>query len=158
MILRLSLIIVALLACMVKYNCPSGYYVYRDFYPTLDRETYEASKAACGKYGIDQRLHIAIGWRESRLKNVVSYKDGRDYGIFQVRDVHCKDNPKKLLDIRYNAEISAKILYNCINRSNGNIKFALVRYNAGINCNLGVYRHWRTYVLKIIDMYNTGVI
>jgi hypothetical protein len=147
---KVTCTIIAIIVCFCLYNNATGYYAAKDFYPTLTQEIYLSSKDACAYYHIDWRMHLAIGWRESRLRNVRSYKNGKDYGVFQVRYVHCRSNPQKLMNIRYNAFISARILRDAIDRSY-DVKFALARYNAGNNADLSKYKYFRTYVLTILD-------
>jgi soluble lytic murein transglycosylase-like protein len=153
---------IMLIVCFCLYNNACEYYAYRDFYPTLDRETYEASKAACEKYGVDLSLHLALGWTESGfVKQARSSAGAR--GVFQVMPSHYLKDPDRLYDVRFNAMMSAQILADYTKRARGNIAFGLAKYNSGPNRDMSKYKYFRTYVLTILDnsramgyVYNGG--
>jgi soluble lytic murein transglycosylase-like protein len=73
-------------------------------------------------------------------------------GLMQVMPFHVK-HPARLYDVRYNIEIGCGILRDCMVASEGNVRLALKKYNAGPNY-LKYHKRWPKstliYVAKII--------
>lgn len=127
-----------------------SYACYRDFYPTLQHDTYRLAKKYCEKKKINLGVYIAMLKMESGFKRTAHSPKGA-IGIAQVMPFHYKKNPDRLYDKEFNIDISTEYYCFLMKISNNNTAYALARYHAGHNKNLSQYTHWIDYVFPIME-------
>lgn len=136
-------------AAELKFN------MYKTHIKWLTKDYYYMLHYACTQYKIDERFAMAIIYAESNGRRVVGKKNSngtRDYGRFQVNEIHHPDSPYELLDDELNIKKAFKYLNYCIKRSNGDIYKTIVYYNAGVNSNVSNYTN-KKYLKKIVKKY-----
>lgn len=131
-------------------NKKDSFACFHDFYPNLTRPVYDSSKKECAVKEIDLSVYLALLATESDF-NIFATSCKGAIGVGQVMPFHMPDNPDKLYDVDTNIAVSTKIFSQMIDRSNGNIAFALARYHAGPYKDLSKYQYWTTYVFGILQ-------
>ena len=123
---------------------------------TLPLNVFVEMLVQCEKYDAPLNMIVAISYRESGFKNIVG-QNGNDIGVMQINRSHVRPNEKfeDYFDIKKNIKEGIRTYLSALKRTNGNLKDALVYYNAGERYNLKNYSEtqWTGYVFVILKNY-----
>jgi len=116
---------------------------------------------ACKKE-LEPELICAIIEAESNGRNLIGKKNKngtRDYGFMQTNEVHCPENPLKLLEINFGIHKGTNYLMWAYKKAKGNIKITAQFYNGGLNHPINTKNKWvKKYANKVVKYYNLSKI
>lgn len=123
----------------------------------IDMEIYNAVVKYAAEYEIDEKLILAVIKTESDFDQyALSYADCK--GLMQLNDIFFKEEMKEfgitdIYDIDSNVHLGTYYLRDCINKSNGDIKLALMMYNEGYSGALKTFNNYgySNYAYKVFD-------
>lgn len=123
----------------------------------IDMEIYNAVVKYAAEYEIDEKLILAVIKTESDFDQyALSYADCK--GLMQLNDIFFKEEMKEfgitdIYDIDSNVHLGTYYLRDCINKSNGDIKLALMMYNEGYSGALNTFNNYgySNYAYKVFD-------
>lgn len=123
----------------------------------IDMEIYNAVVKYAAEYEIDEKLILAVIKTESDFDQyALSYADCK--GLMQLNDIFFKEEMKEfgitdIYDIDSNIHLGTYYLRDCINKSNGDIKLALMMYNEGYSGALNTFNNYgySNYAYKVFD-------
>lgn len=123
----------------------------------IDMEIYNAVIKYAAEYEIDEKLILAVIKTESDFDQyALSYADCK--GLMQLNDIFFKEEMKDfgitdIYDIDSNIHLGTYYLRDCINKSNGDIKLALMMYNEGCSGALKTFNNYgySNYAYKVFD-------
>jgi soluble lytic murein transglycosylase-like protein len=132
----------------------SKYDYARAYYPWMNKQYYTVITHIAKINNISRAEIFAIIHAESE-GNTKAVSRCKARGLMQIMaKYHYKGkNPKDLFKPKLNITIGAKYYKWCKTFSKGNMKRALIAYNAGPNCKIQRYKNWG-YVNKIMKCYN----
>lgn len=123
----------------------------------IDEEIYKAVVKYSAEYEIDEKLILAVIRTESDFNQyALSYADCK--GLMQLNDVFFKEEMEEfgitdVYDIDSNIHLGTYYIRDCINKSNGDIKLALMMYNEGYSGALQSFKKsgYSSYVQKVLS-------
>lgn len=123
---------------------------------TLPLNVFVEMLVQCEKLNAPLNMIVSISYRESGFKNIVG-QNGNDIGVMQINRSHVRPNEKfeDYFNVRKNIREGIRTYLSALKRTNGNLKDALVYYNAGERYNLKNYSEtqWTGYVFVILKNY-----
>lgn len=116
---------------LIKYYKLNNQYEY-----TLPFRLYITIFNECIQQNVNLNMMIALSQKESGFKNIIGYT-GDDIGYFQINRAHVKGKERfeDYFDLEKNVKKGISIYKSAFKKAKGDLRLALIYYNAGENFN-----------------------
>lgn len=133
-------------------------YLYKK-YSWMSKKLYTLYRSRSIQFKVPLKLAVCVVQTESHGKKIVSRLNSngtRDFGRFQVNQVHMPKTPYRLWYDYTNSKYGFMYLKMCLNKSKY-LPDTIRMYNQGLNGIKKYYKNWK-YVDKVIECYNQDII